>query len=62
MKNFLILIGATISSAFIIAIPILCGLSYGLLWDGDTKFFLTILSFCEFILLIAKIHSDNCDY
>ena len=58
MKETVIMIGTIVSALILIAIPILCGLSYGLNWYDSIKFLLTVVTFFEAILLWCKIWNE----
>ena len=48
-------IGAVIVSAILIAIPILCALSYALLWHEELRFLLTICTAGMYLWIVCKI-------
>lgn len=60
MKDFLIAIGGLMIGLINIAIPILCGLSFGLYWDISIKAILIILCLVEAI--IVTVMAINSSY
>lgn len=55
MKDFLIAIGGLMIGLIIVAIPILCGLSFGLCWDISIKALLVVLCLTETIIVTAVV-------
>lgn len=53
------LIGAFVVSAILIAIPILCALSYALLWYDGIRFLLTICTAGMYLWIVNKIMENK---
>lgn len=52
-------IGVIVLSLIIIAIPVLCGLSYGLDWYDPIKFMLTVSTVALWFSVVIKIANDT---
>lgn len=48
-------IGSIILSLIIVALPVLCGLSFGFNWPSLIKFLFTLITFSEAVILWAVI-------
>lgn len=58
MDDFLKLIGVMVVSAIIVAIPLLCGLSFALGWPGGIQWILIIGTLVVFGLVAISIEDD----
>ena len=61
MKKLFELIGVIIFTAFIMAIPICCALSFALHWGQPAQFLLTVVCICEFMIVATLIGTEYID-
>ena len=54
-ENVIKVIGTIVTSLIIVALPILCGLSYGFNWDVGYRFVLTMFTIGECAILWAAM-------